>query len=93
MQDADAFVPRRDFQLVQECFNAIAKTKSLSPLLISILFPDFSPITNSSSLILGSLLHSYLVTLILNSYRIFRLPILLFLFPLYVAKCCYNEFN
>lgn len=67
MQDADAFVSRHDFQLVQECFNSITKTKSLSLLLISKSFPDFSPISNSSSLIPGNLLHSYIMTLILNS--------------------------
>lgn len=45
MQVAGAFVPGHDFQLVQESFNSVAKTKSLTPL-ISTSFPDFSPISN-----------------------------------------------
>lgn len=46
-------------------FNSTAKTKNLSPLL-STPFPDFSPVGNSN-LMLGYLLHSYLMTLILNN--------------------------
>lgn len=57
----------QDMTKLQECFNSIAKTKSLSSLLISTYLPGIFPISTSSSLILGNLLRNYPMTLILNS--------------------------